>query len=142
MYSKPRALLIATIDSEASKHVTCKLLDSNILASLPEPLPMSKTLPFSNLTNSIGKSDGNLSQKSSVSATYSCAFPSYVFIVASSICARTWGRTKDLSSISRMLYQLSYARANFVYKIERPAEDLTKADVAKNITEKISFNNT
>ena len=25
--------------------------------------------------------------------------------------AGTWGRTKDLSSISRMLYQLSYARA-------------------------------
>src|SRR3989344_3212655 len=139
MDSKPRALLIATIDSEASKHVTCKLLDSNILASLPEPLPMSKTLPFSNLTNSIGKSDGNLSQKSSVSATYSCAFPSYVFIVASSICARTWGRTKDLSSISRMIYQQSYARGIFFKKIERPAVALAKADCEPEYQENCSF---
>jgi hypothetical protein len=28
-----------------------------------------------------------------------------------------------------LLYQLSYARANFVYEIERPAEALAKADV-------------
>ena len=26
------------------------------------------------------------------------------------ICARTWDRTKDLTSISRVLYQLSYTR--------------------------------
>ena len=26
------------------------------------------------------------------------------------VCARTWDRTKDLTSISRVLYQLSYTR--------------------------------